>query len=112
MLAREQRLTKSRDITAVMRRGRYGVSGPVLAKALANGTPTSRLVVVVSKKVSKKATVRNRVRRRVIGVVEASWQTVPAGYDIVVTVRDDLSDAPATEVTKRVTEALKRLRPQ
>ncbi len=64
--------------------------------------------MVVSKKVSKRAVVRNRNRRRVSGVLESGWQTLGSGYDIVITVRGDLADLTASQVEQTVTRALQQ----
>jgi ribonuclease P protein component len=108
MLASRYRLKQPRDITRVFKRGRHGGGGELLVKAGPNGMAYSRLVVIVSKKVSKKAVVRNRIRRRISGIVEAVWQTVSPGYDIVITVRDDVAEMPAKTLEDKVQDALKR----
>ena len=106
MLASRYRLKQARDISRVFQRGRYVGGAQISLKALQTHRPETRAVVVVSKKVSKKAVVRNRLRRRVSGVLEEQWQTVAPGYDIVITVRQDLQDMGATELKKLLIAAL------
>lgn len=50
-----------------------------------------RLAVVVSKKVSKSAVVRNRIRRRVYEIIRLYRKTLeePLGYDLVISVFDE-----------------------
>ena len=109
MLAASNRLRSRRDIARVFQRGRFGADGPVSVKAGPNRLNYSRAVVVVSKKVSKKAVVRNRIRRRVAAVMAAEWATVTPGYDIVVTLRDDVTAAATPELARRVVSALQRV---
>lgn len=109
MLAAPYRLRATRDINRVYSKGRYTSAGPITVKALSSRAQSSRAVVVVSKKVSKKAVVRNRIRRRLSAELASRWATVAPGYDIVVTVRDDLSQAPATDVKGWLKTALTRL---
>lgn len=45
-----------------------------------------RLAVVVSKKVSKSAVVRNRIRRRIYEIVRLHQQAIARPYDMVITV--------------------------
>lgn len=71
-----------------------------------SGQSQTRVVVVVSKKISKKAVVRNRIRRQISGILERRWQTVTQGYDIVVTVRQDTSDLTPAALEKVVVSAL------
>lgn len=54
-----------------------------------------RLAVVVSRKVSKSAVVRNRIRRRLYEAVRQLQPAVEGPYDIVITVfNDQLVDEP------------------
>jgi ribonuclease P protein component len=108
MLARPHRLAKPRDIARVFKTGRFGGGELLTVKATANHLNLSRTTIVVSKKVSKKATVRNRSRRRVSGALEALWETVAPGYDIVVSVRQDLAAAPTATITSELKRALER----
>jgi ribonuclease P protein component len=48
-----------------------------------------RLAVVVSRKVSKSAVVRNRVRRRLYEIVRTNATRIAAPYDLVFTVYDE-----------------------
>lgn len=50
---------------------------------------TYRCAVVVSKKISKSAVVRNRIRRRIYEQIRLHNQLVPAGTDLVVTIYSD-----------------------
>jgi ribonuclease P protein component len=108
MLHATNRLRDRRAIAVVMRKGRPVGAGPLLIKLRSNQLSGSRAVVVVSKKVSKKATVRNRIRRRLAAIVADEWATVIPGYDIVITVRDDVADLPPAELTHGVLTALQR----
>lgn len=108
MLQAHYRLRDRRAIADVMRRGRPTGAGSLLVKLRPNHRQVSRAVVVVSKKVSKKATVRNRIRRRLAAVLADEWATVTPGYDIVITVRDDVVAAPPAELSRTVQAALQR----
>ena len=109
MLARQFRLRKAADITRVYKRGSYGGSGGVLSvKATPSGRPHPRVVIVVGKKVSKRAVVRNRLRRRISGDLERSWATLRGGYDIVVSVHRDVSELPAAALSDHLSQALTR----
>ena len=108
MLSNKHRLKKSRDISRVFKRGEWGSTKEISVKKATSGLPESRVVIVVSKKVSKKAVVRNTLRRRVSGILEAEWKTVEPGYDIVVTVREDVSHLTATQLKSTVMMANER----
>lgn len=77
-------------------------------KAAPTGRSGSRIVVVVGKKVSKRAVVRNRIRRRILGLLAASLETVAPGYDIVVSVHTDISELPSPTLKEHLTRAFAR----
>ena len=64
------------------------------------------MAIVVSTKVSKKATVRNRARRRLSGEAESLWQTILPGYDIVVSVYSDLESLDESFLRSQLVAAL------
>ena len=58
-----------------------------------------RLAVVVSKKISKSAVVRNRIRRRLYECVRILSSTFTAPYDLVLVVYDEkLATMPASQL--------------
>jgi ribonuclease P protein component len=68
-----------------------------------------RLAVVVSKKVSKSAVTRNRIRRRLYEIVRRHEPHINAPYDLVVTVfSESLATLPPLEVERMVTAQLKQ----
>lgn len=109
MLASSNRLRKNYEITRVYKRGVYGgAEGKLSVKGLKTHHPHSRAAVVVSKKIDKRAVVRNKIRRRLAAVLATIWETVPPGYDIVVSVHSNVSSLPASDLTKLVSSALSR----
>lgn len=68
---------------------------------------SSRLAVVVAKKVSKKAPVRNRIRRRLYEAVRLHWPMLKPGQDMIITVFDEnVANISPTELNKIVVELL------
>ena len=84
MLPASRRLRLTRDFEHVFSGGRTINSGICRIKALRNQRNLSRYAVVVSTKVSKRAVIRNRVRRRFWAAISAFELLVPTGLDIVV----------------------------
>lgn len=106
MLPSQNRLKKSADIARVYRQGKYGGGGGLSVKARRTGRAESRAAIVVGKKVDKRAVVRNRNRRRLAAVLAQLWPGVAPGYDIVVSVHQDLAELPATGLQNLVSRAL------
>lgn len=67
----------------------------------------SRLAVVVSKKVAKKAPVRNRIRRRIYEAVRQQWSMIKPGHDMVITVFDErIATIESDQIQQYVSELL------
>ncbi len=87
------------------------VRGPLCAIKYTNNSKRDkyRLAVVVSKKISKSAVVRNRIRRRLFEVVRQEAPSLNAPYDIVLTVfSENLKDLPSDEVRKMIRAQFKQ----
>jgi ribonuclease P protein component len=108
MPTKENRLRSARDISRVYSKGSYVSNGIISIKSLQTRRPGSRVVVVVGKKVSKKATIRNRMRRRIVPIIVAQWQTVRAGYDIVITVHNELEGITPKKLESEIKYLLKK----
>lgn len=68
-----------------------------------------RLAVVVSKKISKLAVKRNRIRRRLYEVVRSFESEITEPYDLVITVfSDQILDTPSNELMSVVKTQLKQ----
>jgi ribonuclease P protein component len=110
VLVRANRLRSTSDISRVYKRGVYGGSSGVLSiKALRSGRPLSRAVIVVAKKISKRAVVRNHIRRRLSEILRSHWATVIPGYDIVISVHTDISELAPAALQDHLSKALKRV---
>jgi ribonuclease P protein component len=90
----------------------YGArEGALSIKTDPNRKQDYRLAVVVSKKVSKSAVVRNRIRRRLYEAVRNIKQDDPNPwhFDIIVTCfDDDVADQPAGQLRASVEKLLKK----
>lgn len=87
MLRKENRFHGSRGVRLTYRgkqvRGRF-----LSLRYTKKGEPGYRVVVVVSRKVSKSAVVRNRIRRRLYELVRTKFQGHIDGYDFILSVYD------------------------
>lgn len=108
MFNRPARLRKERDIVRVYQKGRGAVNEQLGIRAISNPQNQTRTAIVVSKKVDKRAVVRNKNRRRIAGILRGQGETYLSGCDIVVTVRQDLSSLSHAELTDLVIGLLKR----
>ena len=71
MLKKINRLKKKKDFEKVLRGGKGFKEDFLLFKTIKNNLKTSRFGFIISQKVSKKATVRNKLKRKLSGLIEA-----------------------------------------
>lgn len=69
----------------------------------------SRFSVVVSKKISKRAVVRNRIRRRVYEILRLQLPRIQSAYDVVVIVNElSVQDLSSLELNKMLIGLLEK----
>lgn len=95
----------------VYRKG-YTIRSPYCAlRYVKNREGTYRVAVVVSKKVSKAATNRNRIRRRTYEAIRILADRYLKDQDIIVTIFDDrFLTLPHTEIVETLERQLRQLR--
>lgn len=112
MLPAVNRLRGDRMILTVLRKGRR-VHSPALTLHIGRA-PTAvppRATVVVGKKLSKSAVVRNRVKRRVRAILAAPLATaVPAGTLLIVIARPPAAWYTFADLKRELTTLLVRAR--
>jgi ribonuclease P protein component len=109
MISRQHRFHGFNSLRQVYRHGTT-VRGALFAiKAMPNSRrQTYRTAVVVSRKVSKSAVVRNRIRRRLYAVMRELGPELNRPYDIVVTVfHDTVLDSSQAELAGQLKKQLK-----
>jgi ribonuclease P protein component len=108
MIPKKNRFTRDNTIERVYRTVRPLRSGGFNIRVKKNTAGEYRLAVVVSKKVSKSAVVRNRIRRRIFEYVRKNIANDPqtAGKEIIITV---FEESTATEPAEDLSAQLEKL---
>lgn len=83
MLAGANRLKKKKDFERVFKQGKGFREGFLSLRVAENSLKINRFGFIVGQKVSKKATVRNKVKRRLRELVKDSLPRTKQGLDIV-----------------------------
>jgi ribonuclease P protein component len=104
----QHRLTQERDFQKVRRRGKSFFSPYFRLSYHQNQLARSRYAVAVGIRVSKKATERNRLKRRVREAVRVRLGSLKPGYDIVFSLRPAAMDATGAQMRLAVHEALRK----
>jgi len=84
MLPGINRLKKKKDFERVFKQGRGLKEAFLSLKSTKNGLSSTRFGFVVGQKVSHKAVVRNKVKRRLRELTKSELKNVKKGFDVVV----------------------------
>jgi len=110
MIAQKHRFHGYGSLNYLYRNGQT-VRGPICSLKYINNPKrkTYRLAVVVSKKVSKSAVLRNRIRRRIYESVRLIEDKINQPYDLVITVfHDQLAEMDIAELRRVIQAQLKQ----
>jgi ribonuclease P protein component len=109
VLKRIFRLTEDKDFQNVYRRGRYNATALFSVNVLPNRFGMTKIGIVVNKKVTKKASERNFLKRQVREIVRLALPKIQKGQSIVVTVRQPALKADYKTMEKDILASFKRL---
>ena len=110
MLSKNHRLTKNKDFETVFKKGKSIKKGFLLFKVLTNNLKNSRFGFVVSKKISNRAVVRNRIRRVIRSVVLKEMDNFrDKNIDVVIVALAGIEKEELLEIRKTTSDLLKRL---
>jgi ribonuclease P protein component len=111
MFEKKHRLAKTKDIQETFSRGRSFFNSFFSIKFVKKLTPVPRFTVVVSTKVSKKATTRNRLKRIIREHIRLSLKDFSSG-DYIIVVKGPASKSNAEEIRRKLEEVLKLVKPR
>lgn len=110
MIVRRHRFHGYGSLKGVYSRGQTIRGGPLSLKfGRRDPSKPYRVAAVVSRKVSKSAVIRNRIRRRLYEAVRRHEGKIPPGTDLVFTAfGESLADVDADKLEKLVTDLLQK----
>jgi len=91
MFPKNQRITEKKDFDLIFKKGKALNSPFLTVRILKNNLSMQRFAVLVSKKVSKKAVDRNKIKRILRESVKQKIKLFPAGSDAVLYVHPKFS---------------------
>lgn len=108
MLPRLNRLTKETDFKEVARGARPTHSQYLILKKIAYPNKESKFGIVISAKISKKSTVRNKIRRRIGEVLRINLGKIKHGFKVMLVVKNTAIDRSYQEISQDLLLLLKK----
>lgn len=108
-LPSEVRLKKKRDFDFIFKKGK-SFSTPILRLSyLKNNLGQSHFAVVVSTKISKKATQRNKIKRRLYSLIRTNLNQIKSGYNLIFIVKPEILKKKFSDLEKFFLKTLDKL---
>lgn len=104
MFKKDERLSKQKDINRVFTQGKKVFSRSLILFFLKNELNKRRSTVIVSSKVSKKATERNLYKRRIREIVKKHKIN---GFDLVIVALKEVKTSDFTDIKKDLEKAFR-----
>lgn len=114
MLPKINRLTKKKDFETVFKNGKSFKRYFLLFKILKNNLKESRFGFVVSKKISNKATIRNKVKRRLRAIVSSQFKKNESSadkqcIDLIIIALPGIEKKEFSEIQEVITKVLSKI---
>lgn len=102
MLPRVNRLTKEQDFKRLALKGRFFFNRLFNIKVMSAQGSASRFGVVISAKVSKKATARNLMKRRITEYIRLHLSQIKSGIDAMIIVKKEILAEDYNQIGKEL----------
>jgi len=110
MLAKPYRLTKNKEFDQVFSKGKAYYTDCLGIKCAKNGLEISRFGILVSTKVSKKAVIRNKIKRRIRQALLPQMELLKTGYDCAIICRPAIIEKSYKDILSLLEHSLNKLR--
>ncbi|MFH1030642.1 MAG: ribonuclease P protein component [bacterium] len=108
MLRKNYRLTKNKEFENIFKNGKSFYTKILGIKYIENTLNIPRFGILVSTKISKKAVIRNKIKRRLREILRLHENLIKPGYDIVVLTRAPVTECDYGEIEKNMEYAIRK----
>jgi len=108
MLVKANRLAKEADFKRLALKGRFSFGPLFNLKSLPNKLGASRFGIVISAKVSKKATIRNLIKRRMTEAIRLMTEHLKPSLDVMLVVKKEAIDADYKALSQELEKIFKK----
>ena len=105
MLQQKNRIRKKKEIEEIFKKGKGFKQDFLILKTNKNNLDTCRFAFIVSKKISKKAVIRNKIKRRLREAVRLKIKELKPGFDNLFIALHEIE----TKDFKEIQEAIEKL---
>lgn len=104
MLAKINRLKKRKDFESILKQGKGFKEDFLVLKMIRNNLKQTRFGFIVGVKVSKKASLRNKIKRRLKGLVRIKLEKIKKGFDVILIAKEGLENKDFWDIEKVISK--------
>lgn len=108
MLPKENRLQKKKDFERIFKKGKGFKEDFLILKFISNNLNQSRFGIIISQKILKKATIRNKIKRRIRELIRLRLPKIKKRLDIVLIAIPGLETKDFWEIEETINKLLKK----
>mgnify|MGYP000526293949 CR=1 FL=1 len=108
MLIKNYRLRKREEIVKVIKNGHSFFVPEVGIKFIRNNLKNSRFCFIISSKIDKRATVRNKIKRRLREIVRQNLEKIKPGFDILIFARFGIKELNFWQMKEKLEQLFKK----
>lgn len=109
MLPQQNRLKKTKDFDRVFKQGLFINDRFISFKVARNDLSVTRFGFIVSTKISKRAVVRNKIKRWLRAATLPLLKDMKTGFDVVVLTRPEITKSDFHEIKNIVKKLISRI---
>ena len=106
MLPKENRIKKKKDFELIFKNSKSFKNNIIVFKIAKNKLGLNRFGFVVSQKVSKKAVLRNKIKRRLSEIFKTEINKIKIGTDLILIALPGIEKKPLLEIKESIVDIL------
>lgn len=106
MLAKKYRLLKKKDFENVFEKGKFINDKFLYFKIIQNNQENSRFGIIVSKKITKKAVNRNKIKKRIRSIIKKNIPFIKKGIDLIIIPKKEINEKSFIQIQESISQLL------
>jgi ribonuclease P protein component len=112
MFPQKYRLLKKKDFQAVLKKGRFINNKFLYVKLIKNNKDNSCFGIIISKKICKKAVVRNKIKRQIREIIRKNIPVIinQEQFDLIIIPKKEIIEKSFTQIEEDINQMFKKVK--
>lgn len=109
MLPKNNRITHRKDFEKIFKEGKGFFTKVMGIKFINNSLEESRFGIIISNKISKKAVIRNKLKRQIREIIHADLEKIKTGIDVSIICQPGIEKLEYEEIKAEIIKILQKI---